>query len=202
MEPQVLVVAEGPQHGVGDASDADLERGSVGDQFGDVTADFEFGFGGHGRRDLHQRGIDLHGRGEARGVDHGVAVGVGHRLVDLCDDGLGALHGRDRQIGRDAERAVALGVGRRDVDEREVEGQRAVAEQPRNLAQKGRDRLSVAVGQPAADVVGHEKAVHEERIAVFGTAVGCLEGSHGEGRVDLHAPEFRATSASGIEVLP
>ena len=125
-------------------------------------------------------------------MDHGVAVGVGHRPVDLRDDGLGALHGGNRQIGRDAERAVAFGVGRRDVDECDVERQRAVAEQRGDFAQEGRNGLSVAVGQPPADVVGDEQAVDEERLLVFGAAVGGVEGSHGEGRIDRHMLQFAA----------
>ena len=192
VQSQMPVAAEGRQYGVRNAAHADLQRRPVGNQFGDVAADFPFRFARHGRRDLHQRRIDLHGRRQARGVDHGVAVGVGHRLVDLRDDGLGALHGGNRQIGRDAERAVAFGVGRRDVDEREVEGQRAVAEQRGDFAQEGRNGLSVAVGQPPADVVGDEQAVDEERLLVFGAAVGGVEGSHGEGRIDRHMLQFAA----------
>ena len=197
MESEVFVIFQRSQHGIRDSADADLQRGAVGDHLGDVAPDAELGLGRHGRRNLDQRRIDLHGCGEARRVDDGIAVGEGHGTVDLCDDDPGALHGRNRQVGRDAERAVTFGIRGRNVDQCHVQWNRAVAEQPRDLAQEGRNRLSVSVGEPAADVVGDEEAVDEERFAEFGTAVGSVVSPHGEGRVELHAVQLPAAFGQG-----
>ena len=187
------------QHGVGDASHANLERRSVGNHLGDVVADAPLGIARHGRRHLDQRVVDLDGGGQLRDVNHGVAVGEGHCLVDLADERVGALGGRDGQVGRDSERAVALLVGLREVEQRHVDRQRSVAEHGGNFAQEGGDALSVALGEPAADVVGHEEAVDQEALPVLGLAVGGVEGTHGEGRVDLHVGELPGAVGHGAD---
>jgi len=46
VQAEVLVARESRQYGVGNAAHADLKRGAVGDQFGDVAADPAFDFGG------------------------------------------------------------------------------------------------------------------------------------------------------------
>ena len=190
---------ESRQNGVGNAAHADLKRGAVGDQLGDVAADPAFDFAGRGRGNFDQRIVDLDGRRHARKMNHGVAVRERHGRIDLCDDGFGALHGRNGQIGRYAERAVTLLVGARKVEDRHVDGQRAVAEKPRNLTQKSRDRLAVTCGQPASDVVGDEKAVYEERVFVFGSAIGGIGPSDGESGVDLYVGEFIGTVGHGLD---
>ena len=187
------------QHGVGDPAHADLQRRPVGDQFGDVVADPAFDVGGGCRGHLDQRVVDLDGRGDAREVDHGVAVGERHGRVDLRDDCPGAFHGRNGQVGRDAERAVALLVGAREVEDCHVDGQRPVAEQPWDFAQEGRGRLSVALGQPAADVIGHEQAVDQERILVFGAAIGGVCPPDGESGVERDIGELGGTVGHGTD---
>ena len=199
MQPEVFVARERGQHGVGDPAHADLQRRPVGDQFGDVVADPAFDVGGGRRGHFDQRVVDLDGRGDAREVDHGVAVGERHGRVDLRDDCPGAFHGRNGQVGRDAERAVALLVGAREVEDCHVDGQRPVAEQPWDFAQEGRGRLSVALGQPAADVIGHEQAVDQERILVFGAAIGGVCPPDGESGVERDIGELGGTVGHGTD---
>ena len=108
-------------------------------------------------------------------------------------------HSTAETAGRDAERAVALLVGAREVEDCHVDGQRPVAEQPRDFTQEGRDRLSVALGQPAADVIGHEQAVDQERILVFGAAIGGVCPPDGESGVERDIGELGGAVGHGAD---
>ena len=191
VQSEVLVVRERREHGVRNAAHADLERCAVGNELGDVAADAALDLVGHAGRQFDQRFVHFDRGVDLRDVDQRVAVREGHGGIDLRDDGLGALHGRHGQVGRDAVGAVAVGIGPRDVEDRHVHGQQPAAEEPRDFAQERRDGLAVALCEPAADVVGHEEAVHEERILEFGLAVGGVAPAYGECRVERDVGELR-----------
>ena len=70
--------------------------------------------------------------------------------VDLGDDRLGQLRRRLGVVDRDAERAEAVLVRRRDVDEHHVRRQVALAEQPGDLVEEDGDVVAAAVADGLA----------------------------------------------------
>ena len=181
VESQVFMIAQGREYRVGDAAHADLEGRTVGNQLGDVAADLAVDFAGLGGRKLHQRFIDFDGGREFRDVDQRIAVGERHVGVDLGDNDLRTFGGRNREVGRGAEAAIAVRIGARTVQQRYVDRDDPLAEKPRDLAQKSRDGLSVPLSDPVAHGVRHEEAIYEETVFVFGLAVGRFLPSDGEG---------------------
>ena len=101
--------------------------------------------------------------------------------VDLGDNDLRTFGGRNREVGRGAEAAIAVRIGARTVQQRYVDRDDPLAEKPRDLAQKSRDGLSVPLSDPVAHGVRHEEAIYEETVFVFGLAVGRFLPSDGEG---------------------
>jgi hypothetical protein len=90
------------------------------------------------------------------GVDEGsqpierherVAVRAGHPLVDLGDDQPRRVRRGERRVDRGAERAVAMAIRRRQLQEGDVERDRAAREQARDVGEENRDE----VGAPFID---------------------------------------------------
>ena len=75
--------------------------------------------------DLRDRVVPLHAELDVVDVDEPVPVGAGHVAVHLGDHGARGLDRGAGGVDRDAERAEAVPVGRRDLDERHVERQEA-----------------------------------------------------------------------------
>ncbi len=111
VQSKVSVVAQSPEHGIGNAAHTYLQRGTIGYQFGNILPDTALCIGRNGRRYLDQRIVHLDARIKAADMYERVAVGVRHLLVDLRYNGLGTLDGRESQVGRDAVAAIAVTVG-------------------------------------------------------------------------------------------
>ena len=128
MNPEGLAVHEQGQNSIRDAADAGLNDGAVFDQAGDVP-----GNGG-----LHVGNFrSLHGAERTRGFDDGVdlahmdeavAVGARHLVVYLRDHIAGQARGGQGGVDADPEAAETVRVGRRDLNERNVDRHRAALE--------------------------------------------------------------------------
>ena len=147
------------QDGVGDRADAHLERRAVVDQFGAVAGDGMLRLAERGRVMFGERRVGFDGKVDIADMDQTVAVGAGHLRVDLGDDGLGRLHGGACRIHGDAQRAIAVAVGRRNLDQRRVQRQDAPAEQPRHFAQKHGDIVGIALVDRGPHIWPDEKHV-------------------------------------------
>ena len=92
--PRSRLVAQEQQHGVGDAADAELQRGTVVHEVGDVAADglFDRSDLGCGASSIRSSSHSTR-RSMSETWMNAVAVGAGHLGVDLGDDGL-------RRLGR------------------------------------------------------------------------------------------------------
>ena len=121
-------------------------------------------------------------------VDERVAVGARHLRVDLRDDRLGDLRGRLGVVDRDAERAEAVLVGRRDLDQHDVGRQVALAEQLGDLVEEDGDVVAAAVLDGLARAGADEQRLVEERVGVLGLRVLAL--AHGDHVVDLDVLEL------------
>ena len=144
VDAEVALVGERLADGGGNAADAHLDRGPVGDQVGHELADARFDLAELADEMLVRRHVALHRQVDLIDVDEALAERSRHALVELDDDGLGrpdrGMHGLDAGT----QRAEAVGVGRRRVDEHGVEWQEPAVEQARDVGQEGRDVLGPA----------------------------------------------------------
>ena len=108
-----------------DRADPELERRAVRDELGDVLADPPLDVADRRAGVLVRRDVDLDGEVDVVDVDEAVAERPRHRPVELDDDRLRGPDGGVHRLDARAERAEAVRVGRRGVDEHDVERQRA-----------------------------------------------------------------------------
>jgi hypothetical protein len=123
---EVLLVLERQRRGVGDAPDAQLDGGLVGDQLGDVVADGQVGGVGLGRGERRDLVVVLDEPVDVRDVQVGVAERARQVLVDLQEDEVGVLQDvllvGDAQRERDEALGVHRGAGDEDVGLLDVRG--------------------------------------------------------------------------------
>ena len=167
VDTEVLVASELREHGVGDVANADLEGGAVGDKGGDVFADGDVLVAERGELGFEQRCVVPHERRDLRERDAGVAIAVGHVLVDLRDDVAGLLDGRQRTINGGAEGNEAVGVGFAHHDEHAVGALVAVADDAGGVG----ERTGNVVGKSGlggfAHVAADEEGVEVETVGVL-----------------------------------
>ena len=119
--------------------------------------------------------------------------------VHLGHDGRGDLGRRLRVVDRDAERAEAVLVGRRDVDERHVRREVALAEQLGDLVEEHRDVVAATILDGLA-----RRGADEERLVVEGTRVlgaAVLALAHGDHVVDLDVLELAGPGDKRVDQL-
>ena len=149
VDAEIVLVEQAPQHRVGDRADAHLQRGAVGHERGDVLAD-----GVLDRRRRRRARVSCSGRS----VWTNAVTPIDGTSVLPCVRGIRSLIsaitmravcGRgQRGVDRGAERAVAVAVGRGQLQQRDVERDRAGEEQPRDVREE--DRHEVRAAPPTA----------------------------------------------------
>ena len=145
---------------------------------------------GHVAGDGHVQFGDLgllHGAQRARGLDDGidladvdeaVAIGARHLVVHLGDHEAGSLGSGEGGVDADPEAAEAVSVGRRDLDERHVNGHGAALEKIFDLAEVDGGVVGAAVVDGVAHVAADEHGVVAEMAGHLGRNVG--GGAHGQ----------------------
>ena len=109
-------------------------------------------------------------------MDQRVAVGEGHQLVGLDDDGLGGADGGLGVVAADAERAVALGVGGRGLEDGHV-ARYVAADHRGHILEVGGEEVALAALDHLARVGGQEVA----HVAEVAEAVGLVAGIVAQG---------------------
>ena len=150
VDREVAAVDEVGEHLVRDAADADLERGAVVDEAGDVGRDL-VGLGVRRLVDvLRERPIDGDERVDPIERDDAVPARARHRGIDLGDHAAGGEHGGARDVDRDAEAAHAFLVGRRHLHQRDVDRHAPAVHQRRQVGERERHVLEPRrLAQPA-----------------------------------------------------
>ena len=171
MDAEVLAVDEQGQNGVGNAADAGLEHGAVFDQAGHVAGDGDVHLGDLGLLHRAERTRRFDDRVDFADVDEAVAIGARHLIVDLSDDVAGLLGGGEGRIDADSEAAEAVRVGRRDLDERDVERHGAAYEELFDFAEVDRGVVGAAIVDGIAHVAADENGVVAEMSGHFGSDV-------------------------------
>ena len=151
---EVVLVGQAREHRVGNGADAHLQGGAVLDEAGDDFADARLDRILRAGAVLGKRAIRVDERVDAVERNGGVAVRARHLLVDFGDDEARAVDGGARRIDRRAERAEAVGVGRGQLHERDVERHASRREQRRNVREEDRHEI----GAPLLDGRAHAGA--------------------------------------------
>ncbi len=188
VDAEVVLLVQEHEDGVGDAADAELQAGAVLHEAGDVAADRLLHRTYPGGRQLDDRLVALDDRVDLVEMDERVAVGARHVGVHLGDHRPGGLGGRLGVVDRDAEGAIAVFVRRRDVDERHVGRQVALAEELGDLAEEHGDVVAAPVPDRLAGARADEQRLVEERVGELWPGVVAL--AHRDHVVDLHAPQL------------
>ena len=97
---KVAAVLQVPHRLVGDAAEPDLQRGAVVDDGGDVACDPLRDLVGERVVILRHGRVDAHEGVKPVEVDEALAVGAGHRRIDLGDDAACNTQDRGREIHR------------------------------------------------------------------------------------------------------
>lgn len=133
MDAEVAPVPQPGQDRLRQRPEPELKRGAVLDQPGD--------FGGNRALDRARRSRRWEERAPRRaddevevGLDEGaLAMGPGRLVIDLGDHDARGVEGGDKVFVRDAQAVAALFIGRRRLEEEDVDLQGAAADQLRIL---------------------------------------------------------------------
>ena len=198
MQPEMLMVLKGGENGIRDASHTYLQGRPVRNKLSYMTAYGTVDLRRHGCRNLHKRVVSFDGRIYPGDMDKGVAIGIRHGLVDLDYHFPRTLHGRDREIGRDAERTETVLVRRRNIQEHGIERKGTVTEKAGYLTKKRRNGGTVSICKPASYVIGYKKTLHIEGLLVFRSAERSLTTAYGKSGIDGHILQFVSPVRKGL----
>ena len=192
VDAEVLSVLQMGQHRIRKRSDSHLERRAVRNQlgypFGDLLHHRIAGIRRHPV--LVKRRIHFHNVVEVLDVNERVAEDVGHLRVDLGDDSLGGAGTGLRQAGLNAEGAKPVRIGRREVDEGDVDGEHPLFEQQRVFRQQYGRVVRSSIPHRLADIVADEHRVGAQVALQFRRIPG---GRADRQRLrDLHVLELRS----------
>ena len=188
VDAEFAVAAQRGKDGVRNRADAHLEGGAVFDQVGADFADLGLDFAGGRNGDGRDGDVVLDHRVDAVDVDEAVAVSARHVVIHLGDDVARDLNGGDGRLDRDAERAVAVAIGRGDVDEGDVHRHHAAAEHGGDFAEENRHVVGAAFVDGPAHVAADKEAVHAEALGHFG--LGVRGRTFGVQLDNLHSPQL------------
>lgn len=169
---EVFMIAEAAEDRVGDSADAGLEDRAVGDQRRYVGGNAALDLGGGLPGELEERAVGFDDRVYFADVDEALAVGAGHLPVDLDDEVAGAKAGGEAAIDGSPQAEEAVFVGRTGLEEGDVDGELAGAEQVLDFAEEDGGVVGASGGHGGADVAAQEHAVVSENALVFGPGVG------------------------------
>ena len=197
VDAQILVIGEGVEHGVGDAADAHLQTRAILDELGAVLADAFFGVGHLGRLHFVDGGVvHCHCVVDVADVDQPVAVGARHCGVHLRHHMAGRLHGGARHIHRNAQRAVAVFVGRGDLHQRHIQRHDALTEEAGDFAQEDGHIVGHTFIHGGADVGPHEEGVGVETLRHLRARIGGF--ALGVDADDLHVAQLFVAVGHGL----
>ena len=150
VQPQVAVAMQRGQHGLGQVADAQLQRGAVLDQRGDMARDGLLHRPGRGAALFQWRMLGVDEQREIAGLQVHAAVGPGDGGVDLANHYACLLQRGGQVFLRQAQAVAALIVGWRDLQQHHVGGQHAGADQARQVrVMAGQDVEHAGFGQAA-----------------------------------------------------
>ena len=137
-----------------------------------MLADSRLDFVGLREVGLFEGRVVLHEQVDVVDVDERVAERAGDMLVDHGDHRLSAFDGGQRRVDRCAERYIAVRVGRRDLNHRDVARKHTAAVELLRLAQKDGNVVGIARLRHLAHVPADEERVELENPLELGRGIG------------------------------
>ena len=187
--PRSRLSSEAVQNRFGDAANAGLQRGSVGNERGHVARHAHVQLSERLRFQLQQRPIALHKGGDVAHVHGRLAVRARHLPVHFGNHGLCVAHRRQRAIHRRAQAHKSVRIRRRNLHQHHVERQSAGLEEAFNLAQENGSVVGAAVAHGFAHVVAEEEPTMAEVSFILGPrVVSRAQGLHVD---DFNVAKFR-----------
>jgi len=197
VDAEFLLVLEGNGQGLRDAADAALDGAAVLDKAGQVLSDLHEGIVQPGSAHLDDGFVAGDEHVDAVHVDEAIAECARHLGVHLGDDVFGAGDGGFDDVHRNAQAAQAVDVGRRDGDQRDVDGHAACLELTRYVRQEDGRVVGHAGLEDMAHVVRDEETVHLELLAELLIRVGGR--AHGEQVDDVGVVHVLGMCDQGVD---
>src|SRR5205807_1734754 len=135
MHAEILAVHQHGQHGIGNSANARLQHGTVFDKARDIAGDSHLQVVYDRPLQGTERPRRLHESIDIIDMDEAVAVGARHIVVDLRHNVLGNLGGGQGGVDTNSEAAIAVRIGRRDLDQGNVNGHFTAFKQTFNFAE-------------------------------------------------------------------
>ena len=192
---QIFDVRLGDQRadGVGDAADAQLQRGAAGDKGQDMRRDLPIQLRGQRTRHRGNRPVTLHDTVHILNMDPAALDAPGHRHggVDLDDDRFCRLQQFLHGAVGEAEGKIALLIHGRHRDHGHIHRRVALAVIAAAVAKEHRR----VIGQPPVNILPVEAGAVPEIIGKGMARVVLHRGhrQHGDGIADLHVPQLART---------
>jgi hypothetical protein len=174
---------------------ADLQRGAVRNQLGDVLADGFLHRADLRQADFKHRLLAFDQRGHLRDMDMAVAVGERHVRIDFEHDGAGLLDGGHGVVGAEREREVAVLVHRRGHAEDDIGRDQVALDELRQFGEIGGDEVDPAF--LAARTRGSAEEVGGVADVVDGLRVEVAVFAQRQDLRDLYAAEVAALLGKG-----
>ncbi len=227
VDTQILLTPEEGDHGLGNATDAYLERRPVLHERGHVLTDRARAllrwphcrplrrdpFIGFGAGRFHERFVDGHQDVQIEHAEEAVSQGPGHLRVHLGDHQTRVRSGRLDDVHGDAQAAATVDIGGSHLDERDIERDLSAGKEPGYVRKSDRRVVTVSLLDHVAHVRRHEERVHREVVGEFLESVGGLsEGQRLEhqqigqrgvsGHERPHQPQGLGSSGADEHPLP
>jgi hypothetical protein len=164
VDRQLAPIGQVSQHLVRHAAKADLKRGAVGDEPGDVAGDLLGHFAGRVMEVLDHGGLDPYEMGDAVERNPAVAGPARHRGVHLGDHGARGQGCGLGHVDRYPQAAGAVRIRRRDLNQRDVERDLPVLEELGDVGERERQVLHSTRLAQLADIAPHV----EDAVAIVG----------------------------------
>ena len=140
------------KHLVRHPAQADLKRGAVIDEPGDVAGNLLGCLADGIVKILHHRSLDRHETGDPAHRNPAVPSRARHRRVDLGDDRACGQRGGLRHVNRNPQAAGTVRIWRGDLDHRHIQRNLPVAEQLRDIGKRQRQVLHPTRLTQSADI--------------------------------------------------
>ena len=171
MDAEILPVRQLRQYRIRNRADAELQAGTVLDQFRTVAADRPLDLVRQRKNGLVERRVVFDQAVDPAEFDLAVAVGVRHVRIHDGNHIFGGFDRRRPDIDRNAERHPAVTAGRRNLDESGVAADHAPADQLLRLMQRDGNVIGGAPLDLPPHIVADEKRFGAEHPFELGRGI-------------------------------
>ena len=196
VNPEVAFIMEAGEHGIRNAADTHLQRGSILDQIGNDFANARLNGRLRPEMVFEERSIRRNKRVDAFERQDVVPVRARHLLIDFGDDQTRSFRGGFGGITGCSQRTQSVAVGRRNLQYGDVQLNRSGEEKPGDIGEKDGDKIRAMFGDGGAQGRAGEKGHGAE--FVLPARGGKGRGPRGVQMIELHVFQI-LSGAQGLE---